>query len=631
MGLTSAAACEDYMRTQSNETIATRLRYDQRLCREGRLPSVLAFCLPPASSEKADEIATFLTPAVDRTSNLRDVRRLVYSAICQGIKGYLAQMEHQIESPLNGESGKSTSRSIDEASAIASCIREITNGAPDDPEKSPKVEPSSEVHTSTTNPSEPSTKKASYITSSDLQGALKVLHHLQGNSAISTDTTLPDIISYMKTLFPQATRTSSHPSRPLLRKCYICRFVMKESHALYSALCKQCGDFNLAEVGLSLPERLDLRGKTAVVTGGRVNLGFHTALRLLRCGASVIVSSRYPRDAELRFLNEADSGRWKDRLRLVGADFRRAKDVFRFVGTIKAILTDWCSLRDTNLEGRLDILINNAAQTLTDPIAAEKKAIQNEIKLQRLLDNTSCVVDNGYEATVRGGAPRFGGLLECQDTIGDEMSDKHTTYSSQETESEREAIVASAYIPSEDIDSLVQRPMKSSWVQRLGEIPYEDFISAHSVNTLVPLILIRELLPLMGHPVTVDPVSNPKKPAHIINVSSREGIFESSPRSAEKSGHHVHTNMSKAGLNMITDTEAAVAWSSRRVAMNTVDPGYMSAAPEMRSQGECPIGFEDGAGRVLWPIAVAERGDEPVWGRFLKHFGRVEVDACLGR
>ncbi len=165
----------------------------------------------------------------------------------------------------------------------------------------------------------------------------------------------------------------------------------------------------------------------------------------------------------------------------------------------------------------------------------------------------------------------------------------------------------------------------------MEEIPYEDLISAHSVNTFVPLILIRELLPLMSRSHSNDSALDSKNIAHIIKISSREGIFESYSSSREKAGHHVHTNMSKAGLNMITETEAAAAWKSRRVAMNTVDPGYMSAAPEMRNSGECPIGFEDGAGRVLWPIALAEAGDPPVWGRFLNHFGRTEVDVGLGR
>jgi NAD(P)-dependent dehydrogenase (short-subunit alcohol dehydrogenase family) len=116
-------------------------------------------------------------------------------------------------------------------------------------------------------------------------------------------------------------------------------------------------------------------------------------------------------------------------------------------------------------------------------------------------------------------------------------------------------------------------------------------------------------------------------------VSSREGIFEDRTNAHAKNGKHVHTNMSKAALNMITETEAAPAWKSRRIAMNTVDPGYMSAAPEYEDafNGVRPIGWEDGAGRVLWPIAIGELEGKPIVGRFLKHYGAVEVDPGVGR
>ena len=276
-------------------------------------------------------------------------------------------------------------------------------------------------------------------------------------------------------------------------------------------------------------------------------------------------------------------------------------------------------------------MINNAAQTLTDPIAAETKAIQNEIRLQRLLGNTSSVVANGYEATIRGGSQMLGGLIEAQGMATVDTNEPYTSYTSQKVEGRTAEAEQLALNTAEGREALVSRPLKSSLVQSLEEIPYEDLISAHSVNTFVPLILIRELLPRMGHPYSNDSILDSKDIAHIINISSREGIFESSSSSREKAGHHVHTNMSKAGFNMITETEAAIAWKSKRVAMNTVDPGYMSAAPEMRNRGECPIGSEDGAGRVLWPIALAEGGDPPVWGRFWKHFGGAEVDVGLGR
>ena len=89
--------------------------------------------------------------------------------------------------------------------------------------------------------------------------------------------------------------------------------------------------------------------------------------------------------------------------------------------------------------------------------------------------------------------------------------------------------------------------------------------------------------------------------------------------------------MSKAALNSITQTEAGIAWKKHKIAINSIDPGFMSAAPEMKKVvGDCPTGFEDGAGRVLWPVAMGEKG-EAIWGRFLKHFGRVEVDVGLGQ
>ena len=176
-------------------------------------------------------------------------------------------------------------------------------------------------------------------------------------------------------------------------------------------------------------------------------------------------------------------------------------------------------------------------------------------------------------------------------------------------------------------------PIKSSWTQDIHEIPYEDVISAHSVNTFVPFILLRELLPLMPPKVLIPPSESNAKSAipsgYVINVSSREGLFERNPTASSKSGLHVHTNMSKAALNMLTETEAASAWQKHRVAINSVDPGYMSADPmfmEMvgRAGQACPIGWEDGAGRVLWPIAKGEKG-EVFWGRFFKHFREIEV------
>lgn len=411
---------------------------------------------------------------------------------------------------------------------------------------------------------------------------------------------------------------SSNPRLPSQkqRACYICRMqIHQKPHPTFPAMCEPCGEFNLAGSSLSLPESLDLSHKVALVTGARVNLGFHTALRLLRCGAKVIVTTRYPRDAAIRYRAEPDHEDWIERLSIFGADFRSAKDAFALVNQVKELLAQ------ENPPGRIDILINNAAQTLTDSLAKEKTAVRRERLLEFGGEHSApghplmLTPPHSYTARVRGVDPESH-LLK--------PSTKEQTLFSESDDQSKDLDVSMSEM------QLSAPAGPSSWVQSLSEIPYEDVISAHSVNTFVPLILVRELLPLLRGELQ----GGGQASGYIVNVSSREGIFESTATSRAKNGRHVHTNMSKAGLNMITETEAAPAWQKHRVAMNTVDPGYMSAAPEYENiyDGERPIGWEDGAGRVLWPIAMAETGQSgPIWGRFLKHYGAKRVDVRLGR
>ncbi|KAJ0158173.1 Uncharacterized protein CTA2_12150, partial [Colletotrichum tanaceti] len=329
-------------------------------------------------------------------------------------------------------------------------------------------------------------------------------------------------------------RTTAAANRK--RTCYICHMVLDAPHKTLPSMCGACGDFNLAERALSLPGNLSLRGRTALVTGGRTNLGFHTALRLLRCGAFVIASSRYPEDALSRYRAEFDFEAWADRLRIVGADFRTARDAFALVEAARGILSQ---------EGRrvLDILINNAAQTLTDPVEKEKETIAREQMLLLLSQEAApvdgggpgerVVVRQGYAARVRGSAT---GVVRCVDSgyAGCLTTDSLPDGEPHSLDAPMSGLQLSA----------PPAPSPSSWVQSLSDIPYEDVITAHSVNTFVPLILVRELLPLMRQ--------GGGGGGHIINVSSREGLFERRLRRRDggaKNGKHVHTNMSKAGLN----------------------------------------------------------------------------------
>ncbi|KAL4947337.1 hypothetical protein BDW69DRAFT_118768 [Aspergillus filifer] len=561
--------------------LANQLRKDQNRCKQGLTPSRLALVLPEpgSSSPVLKTIAEHLTTS-DEVSLVLKLARC--ESIIGSIKAYWNGLEHKTiednDTLLNGEAHM------------------------------PKTE--------------------------ELEATLKVLQYLEARGSVSNinpSSSFNEIVAAVKSHLEMSddARTNFHSEgqgqgqehrkrASSKKRCYMCRQQYEKNrgsaHDLYPALCIPCGSFNISSSKLSLPGSLVLDGKIALVTGGRINLGYHTALRLLRCGAHVIVSSRYPADAVSRYTREADFGHWQSRLKVVGADFRAAKDAFRLVHIVKGLLYSWHDKdkddESDGLTGRryLDILINNAAQTLTDPVKAEAKAISREERLLKdLLQSKGLIADSTgdkYLPMVRGG-------LAASWIPNIENGKK-----------EKEEVSALSTLPQKGLHTGEDTELlgKSSWKQSLAEIPYEDLISAHSVNAFVPLILCRELLPYLG---TDDPKTSPKtKPqGYIINVSSREGIFDDVPNSRSKAGHHVHTNMSKAAINMITETEAAAAWNTRRVAMNSIDPGYMSAAPDcLPKDGYCPIGFEDGAARVLWPVVVGQREGRVIKGRFLKHF-----------
>ncbi len=551
---------------QHAAAIAEQLRRDQNRCKEGLTPSRLALVLPASPSPLLGAIAAHLTPDPE-------VSRVLRLARCEAIIG-------SIKSYWNGL--KHTTNEDDDT---------LLGG---------------EAHIPRTE---------------ELEAALKVLQYLERKGPVGNIkpiSSLTEIVAAVQSHLEMSEdmRRDFHNegrnkkvSKP---RCYMCRqhYGNSGAHGLFPALCTDCGAFNISSSRLSLPPNLVLDGKIALVTGGRINLGYHTALRLLRCGAHVIVSSRYPADAVGRYGREADFEYWQSRLKVVGADFRTAKDAFRLVGLVRRLLYSWHEESGSTRRRYLDILINNAAQTLTDPVKAEVKAISREQQLRDLPQVKRLIADTAedkYLPMVRGGLdaswiPKVGNGVELL-KIGTGRN---------EGQGEALSVAQKGLHTGEDAEL-----GKSSWKQSLDEIPYEDLISAHSVNAFVPLILCRELLPCMG---TDDPKSSKQPMGYIVNVSSREGIFDDVPNSRSKAGHHVHTNMSKAAINMITETEASAAWNTRRVAMNSVDPGYMSAAPDCQPRDGCPIGFEDGAARVLWPVVVGEREGRVLSGRFLKHF-----------
>src|SRR5918996_3581117 len=133
--------------------------------------------------------------------------------------------------------------------------------------------------------------------------------------------------------------------------CYVCKRKYTVIHHFYDQLCPDCAELNFRK----RTELADLRGRVALVTGGRVKIGYQAVLKLLRCGAHVIVTTRFPRDSAQRFAREEDFEQWSDRLEVFGLDLRHTPSVEAFCR----------HLLDTRT--RLDFIVNNACQTVRRP------------------------------------------------------------------------------------------------------------------------------------------------------------------------------------------------------------------------------------------------------------------------
>ncbi|KAK3317937.1 hypothetical protein B0H66DRAFT_555846 [Apodospora peruviana] len=657
---------DQFIATSAPAEIAKQILKDAARLDSGEMPSQLAMHLPRSSSRAAGPIAAQLAPSPDLHP---DLNRYLYDKIRDRLRKAIEDGESSQELPTPADGYFLPGELVEPT------ITPVLPGG-----KPPTVDSRIGVH------------PEDLPTSEQVQDALKVLRVVQTTGKLSEQSTavMERAIQLVEAHFAcdddkvttvtsagkevQVEQLSSeiaahggnwndkvqkyHVLRPpprRLRACYICRFVLLHPHPLYKSMCRPCGAFNYAASALSLPHSLNLNPpdrvrKTALVTGARINLGYRVALRLLRCGGLVIATTRYPHDAAVRYSREHDFEEWRARLKVVGADFRVPSDAFAVVHTTKAVLREWGA-------EKLHILVNNAAQTLTDSVKKEQRMIALEEKLVEEGTNTGLIVKRlgMYQPRVWGGVSPLaalygGGYSRLESAQQQQPSDNTLITAAAAAETAAEIFVPDNVKDDGRAVDLAEPYFKSSWVQALDEIPYEDVVFAHVINAFVPFILCRELLPLMGEPRHDDDHSQAgaekertillqkeklkKKPlGHIINVSAREGIFEKSPDSPHKGGKHVHTNMAKAALNMITQTEAPAAWRGRRVAMNTVDPGYLSAAPEIDHlwEGERPLSWEDGAGRVLWPVAIGEVEGEAVWGRYLKHYGVVSLDSDVDK
>jgi NAD(P)-dependent dehydrogenase (short-subunit alcohol dehydrogenase family) len=431
------------------------------------------------------------------------------------------------------------------------------------------------------------------------------------------------------------------------RACYVCKRRFTELHHFYDMLCPQCAPFNFQKRHQST----DLSGYTALVTGGRVKIGYHIVLKLLRAGARVIATSRFPKDCALRFSQEGDFTTWKDRLDIFGLDLRDIPGLEFFCGFIQ----------ETYKVHGLDIVINNACQTIRRPIKYYTPLLRTEMQpLSQLAPaaSSSITVTGLLRQHSSMQAQRAATLFDHRKLENNEKTAVFSvSESSGETSGSLRHAPASPSQTSTDIVHLTdmissarqsQIPLvpedlsagakefpaqvldvngqqvdlrkKNTWVTRLAEVESAEVAEVFAINAIAPFVLNSRLSSLLA--------SSSHTHTFIVNVSAMEGKFN-----RVKSGYHPHTNMAKAALNMMTATSAK-EMASRNIYMNSVDTGWINDENPLWKASEyakahnfqTPLDEIDAAARVLAPVfeGVGERTAPPPFGKFFKDYHQTE-------
>ncbi|MDX6689459.1 MAG: hypothetical protein QOG15_916 [Solirubrobacteraceae bacterium] len=358
------------------------------------------------------------------------------------------------------------------------------------------------------------------------------------------------------------------------RGCYVCKRRYHEVDAFYHQLCPDCAARNRGR----RDARTDLRGRRALLTGGRAKIGMYIALRLLRDGAHTTITTRFPRDAARRLQAMDDSGDWLHRLRIVGIDLRDPGQVVALADSVRA-------------QGPLDILINNAAQTVRRSAEAYAPLIAAE---------AAPLPPGPLPELVVGERPHWTPTPRAL-----------TALALSTGEGAPERIAAGRVV---DAGGLVPDPDPvNSWIQGVDQVDPVELLEVQLCNMTAPFILVGRLRAALAESAA--------RRTYVVNVSAMEGQFSR----GYKGPGHPHTNMAKAALNMLTRTSADELRGDG-ILMTSVDTGWITderpqpTRTRLAGAGfHAPLDLVDGAARVYDPIVRGEAGED-LYGCFLKDY-----------
>ena len=370
--------------------------------------------------------------------------------------------------------------------------------------------------------------------------------------------------------------------------CYVCKQRYTQVDAFYHQLCPACA----ATHHERRDARTDLDGRRALLTGGRAKIGMYIALRLLRDGAHTTITTRVPRDAARRFASMEDSAAWLHRLRIVGIDLRDPGQVVALADSVAE-------------HGPLDILINNAAQTVRRSPGAYAHLVDAEAAPLPPGDMPEVLTFGSARAAHP--ALLTGALAGASSLDPAALAELALVARSADPAriGAGVAIDAGGLVP--DITHV------NSWTQNVDDVDPLELLEVQLCNATAPFILVSRLRAALA--------ASPARRTYIVNVSAMEGSFGR----GYKGPGHPHTNMAKAALNMLTRTSATELLADG-ILMTSVDTGWITderphhTKVRLADEGfHAPLDLVDGAARVYDPIVRGEAGED-LYGVFLKDY-----------